>query len=199
MCGTFVQTASLQDILDTFDIQHIENESAVSYNIKPTQPISIITFEHQKLTLRRARWWLIPSWAQSYCSFDRTLPSTWSVTCKKMILHFNSRLDTITNTQRPYWKKLVTSQRCLIVSTGFVEWPDDALRDPFKPKTPHFSLSKTSPYLPWLGCSIQLQHPTNQLFFPPILLLSIQTQCSKTSLITVCRLYWRPKLHTRFY
>jgi len=78
----------------------------------------------------RAHWWLLPSFA-SPGDFK------WRVTGKgeksftwlpgRRFSHFNCRQDTLTDSRKPYWYELLTSQRCLIPANGFIEWGDEEM------------------------------------------------------------------------
>jgi len=75
------------------------------YNIAPTQPILAIVSEDQRRVFKQFRWGLIPAWAK-----DSRLAS-------KMI---NARSETLT--EKPAFKTLLKSRRCLIPADGFYEW-----------------------------------------------------------------------------
>lgn len=79
------------------------------YNIAPSQlnPVVVarVTADDQEKHLSMMKWGLVPSWAKE----PRTSFST-----------INARAETIT--QKPAFRKLLTSKRCLVPATGYFEW-----------------------------------------------------------------------------
>ena len=75
------------------------------YNIAPSQLNPIVTADDQDKHLVAMKWGLVPSWAKE----PRTSFST-----------INARAETIT--QKPAFRKLLSSRRCLVPATGYFEW-----------------------------------------------------------------------------
>lgn len=73
-----------------------------SYNIAPTSEVMIM-IEMGKL--EPAMWWLVPPGSNSFA------PGTLSM--------FNKKSETLT---APYWKHLLSRQRCILPMSGFYEW-----------------------------------------------------------------------------
>ena len=76
------------------------------YNIAPGQrnPVVVANEDHGKQLLAM-KWGLVPSWS----SEPKTSFST-----------INARAETIT--QKPAFRKLIASKRCLVPATGYFEW-----------------------------------------------------------------------------
>lgn len=118
------------------------------YNIVPTSSEPILHAKDGSAFLTVAHWWLLPNWAGSQVSWrtnkkgEKTF--SWKGPRKS---HFNSRWDTVTSPSNRYWHGLLDSKRCLVPADGFIEWPDDALRDPDAPKIPrYFGLHERRPF-----------------------------------------------------
>ena len=75
------------------------------YNIAPSQDVPVIVRNENRNELRRMHWGLVPSWSQ-----DRSIG-------QRMI---NARSETLL--EKPSFKQLVATQRCLVPADGFYEW-----------------------------------------------------------------------------
>jgi putative SOS response-associated peptidase YedK len=75
------------------------------YNIAPSQEVPVIVRNDKRNELRRMRWGLVPSWSQ-----DRSVG-------QRMI---TSRAETLLD--KPSFKQLVSTRRCLVPADGFYEW-----------------------------------------------------------------------------
>jgi len=123
MCGRFTLKADIETIAKVF---HVKPSLAVSeitprYNIAPTQEVVSI-LSNGASHLEALRWGLIPSWAK-----DETIGN-------KMI---NARAETLA--EKPSFKRLLRSKRCLVVADGFYEWRKEAGS---KAKTPMYITMK---------------------------------------------------------
>ncbi|MBS3741464.1 MAG: SOS response-associated peptidase [Candidatus Cloacimonetes bacterium] len=107
MCGRFAQPKPTEKVVKAFDIDQVSMEVRPSYNIAPSQDISVVLYDHHKKIrkLGLMRWGLIPFWAD-----DRSIGN-------KMI---NARSETIA--EKRSFKRSFKKKRCLIVATGFYEW-----------------------------------------------------------------------------
>lgn len=81
------------------------------YNIAPSQDVPVILRNEDRNELRPMRWGLVPSWAQD--------PSIG----QRMI---NARAETLL--EKPSFKQLVATRRCLVPADGFYEWRREAER-----------------------------------------------------------------------
>jgi len=76
------------------------------YNVPPTEPLPVITYEKGERRLQAMRWGLIPSWAKDI---------------KMGFTTFNARADSIETKPvfKGAWK---AGRRCLVLTGGFYEW-----------------------------------------------------------------------------
>ncbi len=105
MCGRFTLAVDINTIARTFNASVPSSLNAMPrYNIAPQQ--NVVTVMRDETThLDLLRWGLIPSWAK-----DESIGS-------KMI---NARAETLA--EKPSFKRLLHSKRCLLVADGFYEW-----------------------------------------------------------------------------
>ncbi len=108
MCGRFSLT-DIDDIFSRFGViisKDINEKITPHYNIAPTQKIPVIYKDkNQENRIEFMRWGLVPYWTKD--------PKIGY----KMI---NARAETLT--QKPSFKHLLNSKRCLVPSSGFYEW-----------------------------------------------------------------------------
>ena len=105
MCGRFTLHTDLSQIQKAFQLDHVALESEPSYNVAPTQSVLAVVRQDGENVLTRMRWGLVPVWAK-----DMSIGS-------KMI---NARAETLA--EKPAFKRLLKSRRCLVVADGFYEW-----------------------------------------------------------------------------
>lgn len=104
MCGRFSRKATLQAIVDEFEIEEVSGTIEPSYNIAPGQEIAVILKdESRKLGL--LKWGLIPAWSKDPKIGYRMI---------------NARAETLA--EKPSFKHPLRRKRCLIVADGFYEW-----------------------------------------------------------------------------
>ncbi|MEH7419077.1 SOS response-associated peptidase [Neobacillus drentensis] len=117
MCGRFTLTATIEEIMDRFDIQSFLDEElfAPSYNIAPSQSVLAVINDGSSNRMGFLKWGLVPPWAND--------PSIGN----KMI---NARAETIT--EKPSFRNAFKKKRCLIIADSFYEWK----RHSDKTKTP---------------------------------------------------------------
>ena len=108
MCGRFSLT-DIDSIFSRFGViisKDINKKITPHYNIAPTQKIPVIYKDkNQENKIEFMKWGLVPFWAKD--------PKIGY----KMI---NARAETLT--QKPSFKHLIKSKRCLVPSSGFYEW-----------------------------------------------------------------------------
>ncbi len=108
MCGRFSLT-DIDSIFSRFGViisKDINKKITPHYNIAPTQKIPVIYKDtNQQNKIEFMKWGLIPFWAKD--------PKIGH----KMI---NARAETLA--QKPSFKHLLKSKRCLVPSSGFYEW-----------------------------------------------------------------------------
>ncbi len=122
MCGRFTVTADAEQIQLAFDLDQVSAEVKPSYNVAPTQQVAAVVQHNGKRGLEFMRWGLIPVWAK-----DEPLRNSM----------INARAESVA--EKNTFKRLLKSQRCLIVADGFYEWQKDGRR-----KTPMFIRLKTN-------------------------------------------------------
>jgi putative SOS response-associated peptidase YedK len=105
MCGRFTLAVDINTIARAFNAAVPSSLSTgPRYNIAPQQ--NVLTVMRDETThLDLLRWGLIPSWAK-----EESIGS-------KMI---NARAETLA--EKPSFKRLLHSKRCLLVADGFYEW-----------------------------------------------------------------------------
>jgi putative SOS response-associated peptidase YedK len=106
MCGRYTLTTNIQTIAKVFDVEPTL-ETQPRYNVAPTQEVVTIVHNGQK-HLAWMRWGLIPRWAK-----DAAIGS-------KMI---NLRAETLG--EKPSFRRLLDSKRCLLIADGFFEWKQE--------------------------------------------------------------------------
>ena len=108
MCGRYVTKNNKEDIIDFFSSEIELDESNTfkpSYNICPTQHAPILRVDTSGMKLENMHWGLIPSWSK-----DKKYASNL----------INARLETLND--KPSFKGLVKSHRCIVVASGYYEW-----------------------------------------------------------------------------
>lgn len=106
MCGRFTITDPLDAIMNRYLASpHEGYEYNPNYNAAPMQYIPAIIGSVNGNRLGSLRWGLVPSWAN-----DDKIGN-------KMI---NARAETLA--EKPAFKRLVSSKRCIIPCSGFIEW-----------------------------------------------------------------------------
>jgi putative SOS response-associated peptidase YedK len=107
MCGRFTLTASVDQLIDRFDIGMFlqEEEYNPSYNVAPSQSVLAVINDGSRKRMGFLRWGLIPPWAK-----DMSIGY-------KMI---NARAETLTD--KPSYRNAYKKKRCLIVADSFYEW-----------------------------------------------------------------------------
>jgi putative SOS response-associated peptidase YedK len=122
MCGRFVVKTDLAQIQLAFELDQVGAEVKPNYNVAPTQPVATVVQHEGERELELMRWGLIPAWATSETIGNRMI---------------NARAESVA--EKKTFKRLLKSQRCLIVADGFYEWRKDGSR-----KTPMFIRLKTN-------------------------------------------------------
>jgi putative SOS response-associated peptidase YedK len=109
MCGRFTITDPIDAILDRYYASIADGlEYRPNYNAAPMQYIPTIIGSKDGNRLGSLRWGLVPTWAK-----DEKIGN-------KMI---NARAETIA--EKPAFKRLISSKRCIIPTNGFYEWRKD--------------------------------------------------------------------------
>ena len=104
MCGRFGATFEYPKIKPLLESP---GRSLISprYNIASSQEAPVIVRKKDRNELKPMRWGLVPSWTDDKAIGQRMI---------------NARAETLR--ERPSYKRLVSTQRCLIPADGFYEW-----------------------------------------------------------------------------
>jgi putative SOS response-associated peptidase YedK len=107
MCGRFTLTASVDQLIDRFDIEYFleQEDFQPSYNIAPSQSVVAVINNGLHNKMGYLRWGLIPPWAK-----DMSIGH-------KMI---NARSETLL--EKPSFRTAYKKKRCLIIADSFYEW-----------------------------------------------------------------------------
>jgi putative SOS response-associated peptidase YedK len=119
MCGRFTLTATIEEIMDRFEVQSfLEQEYySPSYNIAPSQSVLAVINDGKSNRMGFLKWGLIPTWAK-----DMSIGN-------KMI---NARAETLS--EKPSFRNAFKKKRCLIIADSFYEWKrhDDKSKTPMR-------------------------------------------------------------------
>lgn len=105
MCQRFSMAAELPEVQEHFEIERVMFYYRNRYNIRPTQPMSVILQQNGERILDEFRWGFIPYWGKDAVNAD------------------------LRNVHRnPTYRKLVDKQRCIIPCNGFYYWKQEGKR-----------------------------------------------------------------------
>ena len=123
MCGRYSSDLRWEDIAKLYDLAMRGPPHwnfPPSYNVCPTDPVSVIRPNADGREFVRMRWGLIPRW--------------WSKPLKEMrVATFNARAETVQ--EKPFFRDAFKRNRCLMPISGYYEWQN----------TPDGSSHTTSP------------------------------------------------------
>ena len=106
MCGRYeYHPHEFSDLRIRFNLDKDVPEFKPSYNIAPGQQVPVIVREDGRNKVKLMRWGLVPSWAPDPSIGNRMI---------------NARCETLT--EKPSFKQLLGTHRCLIPADGFYEW-----------------------------------------------------------------------------
>jgi len=106
MCGRFTLTAPTELHSRFKTSNKLPEGLKANYNAAPTQHLPVIMSKDGKNKIEIMHWGLIPVWAKDNKRFAFST--------------INARAESLL--EKPMWKKLVESKRCLVPATGFYEW-----------------------------------------------------------------------------
>ncbi len=126
MCGRFVATSPVSQLLTTFDVERLDQRlpgevpiAHERFNVAPRASLAIVRNDGPSRVLSWFRWGLVPSWAKQASVGDKLT---------------NARAETIA--EKPSFRAALAKRRCIVPADGYYEWqrdPSDAKR-----KLPHF-------------------------------------------------------------
>lgn len=102
MCGGYTIATNIKSLEERFGSKLINGPFNERFNARPSQNLPIITNTNPK-EIKLAHWGIKPAWAKEDSH-------------KEII---NARSD---SSEKPTFKKLFESKRCLILADGFYEW-----------------------------------------------------------------------------
>jgi putative SOS response-associated peptidase YedK len=105
MCGRFGASFQYRDIKVQWNLYGDFSGFFPRYNIAPSQDVPVVVRNKERNELRPMRWGLVPSWAQDRSAGPGLI---------------NARAETLL--EKPSFKHLVSSRRCLVPADGFYEW-----------------------------------------------------------------------------
>jgi putative SOS response-associated peptidase YedK len=129
MCGRFVLTPT-DEFYERFNIVEQHDALTPRYNIAPGQDVAVVV-RHSPNRLVLMRWGLIPRWAKDEKIGYKTI---------------NARAETLT--ERPAYRNLIRSKRCLVPASGFYEWQDTGKKGG---KQPYYIHAADNAYLAFAG------------------------------------------------
>ena len=127
MCGRY-SLVCIDDLGNRFRVFNPLIGARSRFNIPPGNEMPVIV-RAQKNELVMLQWGLVPHWAQGQKP-------------EKPLI--NARAETLT--EKPSFRSLLASHRCLIPATGFFEWKPEGNR-----KTPFYVSLKGSPCFAFAG------------------------------------------------
>ncbi len=109
MCGRYTYYSS-SEIIEQFDLAPKEDYQLAlklpdNYNVSPSNHMPVIIRGDQEHVLEFMQWGLVPSWSKDPHS------------ALKLI---NARQEGLL--EKPMWRALVKSKRCIVPARGFYEW-----------------------------------------------------------------------------
>ncbi|MFD1178380.1 SOS response-associated peptidase [Paenibacillus puldeungensis] len=112
MCGRFTITLPINELI----LRYIIEDSKIinykpRYNVAPMQNVLAVISGKMGQRLGELRWGLVPEWAK-----DQSMGS-------KMI---NARAESLAD--KPSFRQLLASRRCIIPADGFYEWKQEVER-----------------------------------------------------------------------
>lgn len=116
MCGRYSQTREASELEKRFRLDRIEAPVRRRYNVAPSQEMPIVVLRDGAKVLTAMRWGLVPSWAKD--------PSPGPI---------NARAETLA--QKPMFRNLLKSRRCLVPADSFYEWfkaPGTKAKQPYR-------------------------------------------------------------------
>lgn len=117
MCGRFVQSSPVDVIRSTFQARVAGAiDVPARYNVSPGQDVLAVVGGRSERHLGLLRWGLVPFFRDDPAKGPRSI---------------NARAESVA--EKPAFRHLLRSRRCVVPADGFYEWKEDAAG-----KTPHF-------------------------------------------------------------
>lgn len=108
MCGRFLLTSSLDDLVATLRVDEVATEPfPPRYNVAPSTEIYAAIDRDGSRRLGRLRWGFVPSWAESLRGGRQPI---------------NARIETVATSRM--FARSFAHRRCLLPADGFYEWQE---------------------------------------------------------------------------
>lgn len=104
MCGRYTLSVDAEELWEELDLEGAPPDLPPRYNIAPTQQVPVVVDRAPK-KLVSLRWGLVPFWAKDPSIGNRMI---------------NARAESVA--EKPAFKRLFQSRRCLVAADGFYEW-----------------------------------------------------------------------------
>ena len=119
MCGRFLRTSSLEEVVSAFEA-HGTQHLPVSFNVAPTTPVYVIRHDETHRVVEPMSWGLVPFWSKD---------------TSRAASAINARAETLT--EKPSFRHLVSSHRCVLPLDGYYEWDTVTWKGKGHPKQPY--------------------------------------------------------------
>jgi putative SOS response-associated peptidase YedK len=111
MCGRYTYfVGEFADLKVPFALNELP-QFKPRYNIAPGQQAPVIAITGNEDAIEMFKWGLVPSWAKDPAIGNRMI---------------NARAETLA--EKPSFKRLLKSRRCLVLANGFYEWRKEGKR-----------------------------------------------------------------------
>ena len=118
MCGRYSASRPPDLTAEAYAARVVDEPPPPSWNVAPTDPVSVVVERGEGRELRTLKWGLIPSWADDPRIASRLI---------------NARAETVAS--KPAFRSALLRRRCLVPADGWYEWRD---------RRPHF-ISRAGP------------------------------------------------------
>jgi putative SOS response-associated peptidase YedK len=136
MCGRYAASLPPEMMVELFKLLGTIDMPA-RFNIKPTEPILVISEKQGQRNAQFMRWGLIPAWVNDLKDFPVLI---------------NARADTMTD--KPAFRNAVKWARCIVPADGYYEWmvgPDGKKRPYFITLVANEPMVFAGLYATWTG------------------------------------------------
>jgi putative SOS response-associated peptidase YedK len=116
MCGRYSASRPPDLTAETYAAVVVDDPPPPSWNVAPTDPVSVVVQRSEGRELRTLGWGLVPSWSKDRKGAARMI---------------NARAETVA--EKPAFRAALARRRCLVPADGWYEWlalPDRA-KQPF--------------------------------------------------------------------
>lgn len=105
MCGRYASSRGAAELASHFGAVAPEEGLAPSWNVAPTDPVTVVLEREGQRSLKVVRWGLVPSWARDAKGGARLI---------------NARSETLAS--KPAFRSAYARRRCLVPADGYYEW-----------------------------------------------------------------------------